>query len=1093
MAGLAALQEIVRKKNKNLDIVVFGDEPYPSYNRILLSEVLSGKRGFTQLTLKPRKWYEENGIRLYTGARVTEVDPVKGRVYTESGSLNSSLFNRYPRSHGFSCPYDKLLLATGSLPFIPPIQGTEKKGVFVYRTAEDVWGMMEMARYKKRAVVIGGGLLGLEAAKALKDNGMEVSVVHLLDRLMEQQLDFTAASLLKAKLERMGIRVLMERATEEVLGNGNVTGVRFRDGETVDADLVLICTGIRPNAELGKKAGLMVNRGVVVNDYLETSNSNIYAVGECVEHRGRTYGLFDPLIEQARIVADSIAGEGELTYEGSLVSAVLKVAGINLVSIGNFLGGEGFDEVAYSDPELGLYKKVVLQNNRVVGAVLMGDVTEYRRLFKLIKEGTEVSGKRQWLLWGDDKSVETQNFASLPIPSAETEESEAESINGDVPLVPEEPPPHYVTDNDRQRARANKWLTKMDTPRIKSEGLEVDFERYRREGFSVIPPEDLYRLKTYGYCSQKQEGYFMRRIRVPGGEITASQLEQVAHLAEEYGGWVHLTTRHNIELHWTQVENSEKVDNALKDVGLTTRSACGHTFRNITACEQAGICENEIIDVRPWVKIVHNYVIDNSPFLNRKLPRRLNVYFAGCGNCRAFARLNDIAFVAVWGKYQGAVIPGFEIWVGGSLGAKPHLSHKLLDFVTPEQALPAVQTITEIYTRHGYVKGNANPRLKVLIDEWGFDRFKEEFLSLFSYRSIPLEISGVLNACDLENKNNGSISEDGIYPQQQKGYYRVVVRVPLGELTSKQTLALCRLSLEYGDGRLIVTKQQNLEFQWVKKEKLLKLLKALREIGLSPKGAGSILDVQACSGTTFCIWGVSDSQGTGDMLIRHITEKKYMEDEEVRKIRIHISGCPNSCAQHQVAEIGLSGSNGKYFLYLGGHMNGGARVGMVVRSNIAPEEINLTLDTIIDLYLRMREEKESFAVFVERVGTEELSKFLSERLDTPEAVQNRARLAEKSKIDPADSTVKEYTIRFKLNGKTTTIKVCRNEKILQKGLDEGLPLPFSCQQGSCGTCKLRVKGKFHQGQVEGITPEEIASGYALICMAEPRGDMEVEV
>jgi dissimilatory sulfite reductase (desulfoviridin) alpha/beta subunit len=320
-----------------------------------------------------------------------------------------------------------------------------------------------------------------------------------------------------------------------------------------------------------------------------------------------------------------------------------------------------------------------------------------------------------------------------------------------------------------------------------------------------------------------------------------------------------------------------------------------------------------------------------------------------------------------------------------------------------------------------------------------------------------------------------------------------VDRVPLGELTSKQTLALCRLSLEYGDGRLIVTKQQNLEFQWVKKEKLLKLVKALREIGLSPKGAGSILDVQACSGTTFCIWGVSDAQGTGDTLIRHIAEKKYMEDEEVRKIRIHISGCPNSCAQHQIAEIGLSGSNGKYFLYLGGYTNGDARVGTVVRSNISPEEINLTLDTIIDLYLEMRNEKESFAVFVNRVGTEGISKLLSERLDTPEVIETRAKLVEKTKTVTADSANREYSIRFKLNGKTTTIKVRGNEKILQKGLDEGLPLPFSCQQGSCGTCKLRVKGKFHQGQVDAISPEEIASGYALICMAEPRGDMEVEL
>ncbi len=1070
MAGLTALQEIVRKKRKDIEIVVFGDEPHPSYNRILLSEALSGKRGFAQLTLKPRKWYAENDIRLHTGSRVTEIDLKKCRVYTENG---------------FSSAYDKLLLATGSLPFVPPIRGINKKGVFTYRTVDDVCGMIEMARYRKRAIVIGGGLLGLEAAKALKDDGMDVTVVHLLDRLMEQQLDHAAASLLKNQIERMGIQVLLECATEEILGNGHVTGVRFRGGETIESDLVLICTGIRPNAAIAKQAGLMVNRGVVVNDYLETSTSNIYGVGECVEHRGRTYGLFDPLIEQSKVVAESIAGNGENTYEGSLVSAVLKVAGINLVSVGNFMGGEGCEDVTYIDPEFGLYKKAVLQNNRVIGAILMGDISDYRRLFKLVREGIDVSGNRRALLWGDDKLVETQNFASLH----STEESEM-NIDDNIPLVPEEPSPHYMTDNDRQRARETKWLKKMDTAKIKSEGLDVDIERYRREGFSVIPPDDLYRLKLYGYCSQKQDGYFMRRIRVPGGEITAAQLEQVSRLAEGCGGWVHVTTRHNLELHWTRIEESEKVDNALEEIGLTTRSSCGHTFRNITACEMSGICESEIIDVRPWVKIVHDYVIDNSHTLNRRLPRRLNVYFAGCGGCRSYAQLNDIAFVAVKGKYRDGVIPGFELWVGGSLGAKPRLSEKLLDFILPEQVLPAVQTVTEIYTRHGHIKGNANPRLKVLIDEWGFSRFREEFLSLFRTRAFIMEGVETQNlACSQEP----SVSEEGIYPQKQKGYYRVVVRVPLGELTSEQGLALSRLCLEYGDGKLRATKGQNFEFQWIKKEKLLKLLKALGGIGLSPKGSGSILDVTACSGTTFCIWGVSDAQGTGDTLIRHIAEKRYTEDEELRKIKIQISGCPNSCSQHQVADIGLSGSNGKYFLYLGGHMNGDARVGSVVRHNIIPEEINPTLDTIIELYREMREAQEPFASFTHRLGAEALSKFLAERLDTPEVKEARAKAAEKAVAINKDGAQKEYSIKFKIGGKTTNIKIRGDEKVLQKGLDEGLSLSYSCQQGSCGTCKLRVKGKFHQGSVEAITPEEIASGYSLICMAEPRGDMEVEV
>ncbi|MER3446686.1 MAG: hypothetical protein C4291_07495 [Candidatus Dadabacteria bacterium] len=227
-------------------------------------------------------------------------------------------------------------------------------------------------------------------------------------------------------------------------------------------------------------------------------------------------------------------------------------------------------------------------------------------------------------------------------------------------------------------------------------------------------------------------------------------------------------------------------------------------------------------------------------------------------------------------------------------------------------------------------------------------------------------------------------------------------------------------------------------------------------------------------------------------MIRHIAEKKYIEDEWVRKIRIRISGCPNSCAQHQVADIGLSGSNGKYFLYLGGHTNGDARVGAVVRHNIAPEEINPTLDTVIEIYREMREAHEPFDIFIRRIGTETLSKLLAERLETS-GRETRARVTEKIEASEQSAPNNEYSIGFKIDGKITTIRMRGNEKILQRGLDEGLSLPYSCQQGSCGTCKLRVKGKFHQGRVEAITPEEIASSYALICMAEPRGDMEVEV
>ncbi|MEW6144663.1 MAG: FAD-dependent oxidoreductase [Thermodesulfobacteriota bacterium] len=1061
MVGQSAVEHILRKKNENIELVVFGEEPDHSYNRILLSEVLSGKKSFAQLYLKKRKWFEENGVKLYTGSRVTEIDTASRRVRSEKG---------------FSSAYDKLVIATGSVAFIPPIKGIEKSGVFAYRTIDDVWSMLEVSRYKKNAVVIGGGLLGLEAAKALKDNGMDVTVIHLVDHLMEQQLDYDSGLMLERLIERMGIKFRMKAVTEEILGNERAEAVRLASGEILDADLVLVCTGIRPNVELAKKAGVLVKKGIVVNDYLQTSHENIYALGECVEHRGMVYGLFDPLVEQARVAADSIAGNGESVYEGSLVSAVLKVAGVSLVSVGNFNGGEGCEDLVYSDPERGIYKKLVFRDNHIVGAIFLGDIKDYRKIFKLIIDRTGVNGNRHELLLG---AAADNSAAKTPEKDITADEPPLK----DVPLTPESP--IYASQDLHPRTVKSPWLGKINPADIKSKGMEVDFERYRQEGFASIDPSDFLRLKSHGYCSQKQEGYFMRRIRVPGGQVTAPQLMTVAELAGKYGGWVHITTRQALELHWTTINDGE-IDERLREVGLSTRSACGHAIRNVTCSEEAGIGGDEILDVRPWVKVAHDYIVTNSLSINKRLPRKMNVYFANSPKHRSHAMVNDIGYVAVEAEHEGSVIPGFEVWVGGSLGSKPHLSQRLIDFIPPEQTVPVLRTIIEIYSRHGNISDSRNPRLKELVELWGFDKFREEFSSIY-YSKFP-QLHGV----EVKNDESlhGDVDKEGIYPQKQEGYYRVVVRVPLGELTAAQARTIARLSLDYADGKIQNTMQQNFELQWVRKEKLPKLLAELGAIGLAPKGSGSVLDVMACPGTTFCVWGVSNSQGTADSLIRHIGGKDYKDDEQISKLRIQISGCPNSCAQHQVADIGLSGSAGKYFLYLGGHMNGSARVGEVVRRNIAANEVNDTVDTVLRTYIEMRHDGEPFVDFVYRIGIDNLAEIIAGMLDSPEAIEARKKVAENEAVQSKDLAKGEYSVKFKVSGKTVTVK--GTETILQKGLDEGLSLPFSCQQGVCGTCKLRVRGRFEQGNVEGITPEEIASGEALICMAKPRGDMEVD-
>ena len=385
MAGQAAIEEILQIQNDGYEIVVFGAEPSHSYNRIMLSDVLSGKRSFSQLNTKNRAWYEANRIKLFTKSPVTRIDAERKMVFTENGYF----------SH-----YDKLLLATGSVPFIPPIKGVDKNGVHVYRTIEDVWSMSEISRYRKNAVVIGGGLLGLEAAKALKDNGMDVTVIHLTEHLMEQQLDYDSGTMLQMLLEKTGLKFRMNAVTQEILGEDSVTGVKLQSGEVIEADMLLICTGIRPNTELARNAEIMVRRGIVVNDFLETSHENIYAIGECVEHRGMVYGLFEPLAEQARVVADSLVGSGLRTFEESPLSAVLKIADINLVSVGNYAGGDDCEELIYSDPTVGIYKKIVLKENRIDGAIFLGDTTQYRDIYDLLRGNAVINGKRQNLLLG---------------------------------------------------------------------------------------------------------------------------------------------------------------------------------------------------------------------------------------------------------------------------------------------------------------------------------------------------------------------------------------------------------------------------------------------------------------------------------------------------------------------------------------------------------------------------------------------------------------------------------------------------------------------------------------------------------------------
>lgn len=385
MAGMRTVEDLLKIRADDFNITVFGAEPYGNYNRIMLSPLLAGEKQLDEIMINSREWYDDNGITLHSGDPVEAIDRKRRIVHARSGT---------------EVPYDRLLLATGSNPFVIPVPGNDLDGVITFRDVDDVNGMLDASKSQRKAVVIGGGLLGLEAANGLMKQGMEVTVVHLMDALMERQLDAPAAKMLQASLEARGLSFRMEAKTEAILGRKRVEGVRFAGGDQIKADLVVMAVGIKPNIELARSAGLHCERGVIVNDTMQTYDPRVYAVGECVQHRNATYGLVAPLWEQAKVCATHLAQVGSGRYEGSVTSTKLKVTGIDLFSAGDFVGDENTEDVVFQDPRRGVYKRIVLRDNKVAGAVLYGDTGDGGWYFQLMKDGTDVSEFRDRLVFG---------------------------------------------------------------------------------------------------------------------------------------------------------------------------------------------------------------------------------------------------------------------------------------------------------------------------------------------------------------------------------------------------------------------------------------------------------------------------------------------------------------------------------------------------------------------------------------------------------------------------------------------------------------------------------------------------------------------
>ncbi|MDA9422032.1 MULTISPECIES: NAD(P)/FAD-dependent oxidoreductase [Bradyrhizobium] len=384
MAAARLVDELAKTALGRYAVAVVGEEPRLAYNRVLLSSVLAGETGSHEIELRPADWWRHRGVTVRYGYRVTEIDTGRRELKIAGEE---------------SMEYSKLVLATGSTPLRLNVPGADLAGVHTFRDTRDVDLLLTLAAAKKRVVVVGGGLLGLEAAYGLAKAGAPVTLLHLMDRLMERQLDAPSADLLKTLVERKGIRILLNASTKCIHGDGHVEAVELADGNRIEADAVIFAAGIKPNVALAKEAGIAVNRGVVVNDVMQTASPDIFALGECAEHRGTCYGLVEPAYEQARVLARYLAGR-PAAYQGSVVSTNLKVSGVSVFSAGDFMGGEGSESLVLTDRRRGTYKKLVIADGRLTGAVLIGDTVDALWYLDLIRNRDKVAAIRADMMFG---------------------------------------------------------------------------------------------------------------------------------------------------------------------------------------------------------------------------------------------------------------------------------------------------------------------------------------------------------------------------------------------------------------------------------------------------------------------------------------------------------------------------------------------------------------------------------------------------------------------------------------------------------------------------------------------------------------------
>ena len=763
MAGVRTLEELLKIAPDLYDITVFGAEPHPNYNRILLSPVLAGEQTLDQIVLNPLEWYAEHGITLHTGKKVAQIDRVKRIVRADDGT---------------EAPYDRLLIATGSHPFILPVPGKDLPGVIAYRDIADTEAMIDAATQYQHAVVIGGGLLGLEAANGLMLRGMKVTVVHLMPWLMERQLDDVAAALLRQSLEARGLTFLMGAQTQALIAadSGRVGAVQFKDGTQIPADLVVMAAGIRPNTDLAESCGLHCARGVVVSDTLQTvTDPRIYSVGECAAHRGVAYGLVAPLFEQGKVCATHLAQFGIGRYLGSQTSTKLKVTGIDLFSAGNFMGAKtgkpedaDCEEIVMSDPFGGVYKKLVIQGDKLVGAVMYGDTVDGSWYFKLLRDGRSVSDIRDKLMFGESnigdvghqgqnkavamadsdevcgcngvtkgavcKAIKEKGLFTLDEVRKQTKASAScgsctglveqllmFTAGGDYSAAPKLKAMCGCTDHGHQAVRdaireqhlltiadvyaTMAWRTPNGCASCRPAINYYLLSSWPKE--AVDDPQSRY-INERSHANIQKDGTYSVIPRMWGGETTASELRRIADAVDKYNiPTVKVTGGQRIDLLGVRKEDLPAV---WKDIGMPSGHAYAKALRTVKTCVGSEWCRFGTQDSTQMGKDLERAM------WRMYAPHKVKFAVSGCPRNCAEAGIKDVGIIGV--------DSGWEMYVAGNGGIKTEVAHFFVKLKTPEEVLEYTGAFCQLYREEGWYL----ERTVHYVNRVGLDHVKRKIL-----------------------------------------------------------------------------------------------------------------------------------------------------------------------------------------------------------------------------------------------------------------------------------------------------------------------------------------------------------------------------